>query len=363
MPHRETPAYWHSRKTKEAKPYEKKQAEASFFVTVMGDSLGDMLADGLDGSFADKKEIAIRHKGKESSGLVREDFYDWPKGARELLASNEKIDAAVVMLGSNDRQAIHEGAESIEPLSPRWREIYGARIDALMAAFRDKKVPLIWVGLPVMKSERFSADMAQLNEIFRQHASRNGVVFVDIWEAFGDEKNQYQSFGPDVNGRIVKLRSADGIHFTDAGARKLAHFVEGEIKKLLDARPQPGEATAPEAGQTPGQEQAQPTTPTVFVSPGAPPSAAAPTLPERPAIGRVQTLTAAPATAESDLARRNASAPHAADPAAKATRALVDHIYVEGREPPPQSGRADDFSWPRDKAAASSPEKSGASPQ
>jgi hypothetical protein len=348
MPHRETPAYWHSRKSKEAKPHEKTQAEASFFVTVMGDSLGDMLADGLDGSFADKKEIAIRHKGKESSGLVRDDFYDWPKAAREMLASGEKIDAAVVMIGSNDRQAIHEGADSREPLSPRWRELYGARIDALMSAFREKKIPLIWVGLPVMKSERYSADMTQLNEMFREHAARNGAVFVDIWEAFGDEKNQYQSFGPDVNGRIVKLRAADGIHFTDAGSRKLAHFVEGEIKKLFDARPQPGEAALPDAGQSPGQEATQPPATPVFVSPGALPSVAAPTLPERPAIGRVQPLTAAPASSENDLARRGAGSAQLADPSAKASRALVDHIYVDGRETPPRPGRADDFTWPRD---------------
>jgi hypothetical protein len=352
MPHRDydTPAYWHSRKSKEAKPDEKKKAvEASFFVTVMGDSLGEMLADGLDAAFEENKEIAIRHKGKESSGLVRDDFYDWPKAARDLLSSDEKIDVAVIMLGSNDRQAIHEGAESREPLSPRWRELYGARIDALMSAFREKRIPLIWVGLPVMKSERFSTDMAQLNEIFREHAARNGAVFVDIWEAFGDERNQYQSFGPDVNGRIVKLRSADGIHFTDAGARKLAHFVEGEIKKLFDARPQ-GEAALPESGSTsgPNAPQQQPGAP-VFVSPGAPPSSEAPTLPDRPAIGRVQSLNSAPAAPEAELARRGASSAQIADPAAKAARALVDHIYVEGRDPPPHPGRADDFSWPREK--------------
>ena len=296
MPHRESPAYWHSesrprKDQQKTQPGDKQPVEASFFVPVIGDSLGQMLADGLDEAFEDKPEIAFRHKGKESSGLVRDDFFDWAKGAREMLASQDKVDVAVMMIGSNDRQAIHEGADTREPLSPRWRELYGARVDAVMSAFREKKIPLIWVGLPVMKADRFSADMAQLNEIFREHAARNGVVFVDIWEAFGDERNQYQSFGPDVNGRIVKLRSADGIHFTDAGARKLAHFVEGEIKKLFDARPQPGDVAPPSGEATAPQ---QPAAVPVFVSPGAAPSAAAPALPERPAIGPAQSLTATP---------------------------------------------------------------------
>lgn len=365
MPHRDTPAYWHSRKSKEAKPDENKQAEATFFVAVIGDSLGEMLADGLDESFAENKEIAIRHKGKESSGLVRDDFYDWPKSARELVASPDRIDAAIVMIGSNDRQAIHDGAESHEPFSPRWKELYGARIDSLMSVFREKKIPLVWVGLPVMKAERYSGDMMHLNDMYRAHAARNGAAYVDIWEAFGDEKNQYQSFGPDVNGRIVKLRAADGIHFTEAGARKLAHFVEGEVKKLFEARPQPGEAALPDA-QTPDPSQPPPTP--VFVSPGALPSTAAPALPERPAVGRVQSLSSAPASTDADLARRGANPASTGDPSAKATRAFVDHIYVDGREPPPRPGRADDFNWPRDKSGASrqeppTEEKSAPSPQ
>jgi hypothetical protein len=355
MPHRDygSPAYWHSRKSKKAKPDESKPAvEASYFVTVLGDSLGQMLADGLDEAFEEKKEIAIQHKGKESSGLVRDDFFDWPKSAQEILASPDKINVAVMMIGSNDRQSIHEGGDSREPLSPRWRELYGARIDAIMSAFRDKKIPLIWVGLPVMKAERYSADMAQLNEMFREHAARNGAVFVDIWEAFGDERNQYQSFGPDVNGRIVKLRSADGIHFTGAGARKLAHFVEGEIKKLFDARPEAGEGEVPPPdGAATGQQPATP----AFVSPGAPPSAEAPTLPDRPAIGPAQSLNTPPAETDTELARSGVAIQHA-DPTAKATRALVDHIYVDGRDPPPRRGRADDFSWPREKKPAASPQ-------
>ena len=42
--------------------------------------------------------------------------------------------------------------------------------------------------------------------------------------------------GPDFEGQIRRLRSGDGIYFTKAGARKLAHYVEREILRSLVAR-------------------------------------------------------------------------------------------------------------------------------
>jgi hypothetical protein len=358
VPHREygAPAYWHgqskaAKKEKTQKP-EDPDAPPPFQVAVIGDSLGQMLADGLEDAYADRPDIRILHKAKDSTGLVREDYFDWPKAARELLASGDKIDMAVIMIGSNDRQAIHEGTETIETLSPRWRERYAQRVESVRAAFRDKKIPLVWVGLPVTKNEHFSADMAKLNDIYRQAAAQDSAPFIDIWEAFADERNQYQAFGPDINGRIVKLRSADGVHFTDVGARKLAHFVEGEIKRLFDARhPAPDGAPA-EASQTPAEaappaaEAAAGAAPVQIIAPSGPVPAAAPTLPDRPAIGPLQSLTTTIA-ADGELARRGKSPSAGEEARAAAARALVDHIFLEGGEQPSQPGRADDFSWPK----------------
>lgn len=366
LPHREygAPSYWHgqSRAAKKSKNQkgDDPAAAPSFFVAVIGDSLGQLLADGLDEAYADRPEIRILHKGKESSGLVRDDFYDWPKAARELVAGGEKIDVAVIMIGSNDRQAIHEGTETFEPFSPRWRERYAARVDAIRAIFRDKKIPLVWVGLPVMKSEHFSADMAQLNEIYRQSAATDGAPFIDVWEAFADEKNQYQAFGPDINGRIVKLRSGDGVHFTDVGARKVAHFVESEIKRVFDAaHPASVEGATPPAPEFVGPNQDAPppvaALPPAIVAPGEPALAAAPALPERPAVGPVQPLTAAVAAGDGELAKRSKS-PSPGDPRAAAARALVEHIFVEGGDQPSQPGRADDFSWPKGEAKTAAPQ-------
>lgn len=347
VPHHGAPAYWRgqnaAQKARVQKP-DDPNAPPPFHVAVIGDSLGQMLADGLEEAYADRPDIRILHKAKDSTGLVREDFFDWPKAARDLLASGEKIDMAVILIGSNDRQAIHEGAENFEALSPRWRERYEQRVETLRAAFREKKIPLVWVGLPVTKNEHFSADMAKLNDIYRQAAERDGAPFVDIWEAFADERNQYQAFGPDVNGRIVKLRSADGVHFTAVGARKLAHFVEGEIKRLFEAHA-PAEEARPAESPPPGEAG-----PPSAAAPGEATPAAAPAIPERPAVGPVQSLTGAPAS-DGLLARRGGGAAPAADPHATAARAVVERVFVEGRDAPSHPGRADDFSWSKGAAA------------
>lgn len=359
MPHRENraPTYWHgqSRPKRNARrgeddatpaaPAQASAAPASFFIAALGDTLALQLGDGLKESFADKTDVAILRKAKENSGLVRDDFYDWPKAARELAAGAQKIDVALMMLGSNDRQPIHQGGETLEPLSPRWREIYTARVDAMIAAFKEKNIPLVWVGLPVMKAEHYSADIAKLNEIYRERAAHAGIAYVDLWEPMADEKGQYSAFGPNINGEIVKLRASDGVHFTDVGARSAAHFVDSAVKKIYDTRKTPppaaGAAPSPAAGAAPAAkaEPAPPGAPVVFRSPVADPNAPAPTLPERPAIGAAQPLDNAVAGA-SELARR-APARAAAAPA----EALARHVFVEGGDQAPRANRADDFRW------------------
>ncbi len=376
MPHQENrpPTYWRSGEsnrattTKRAKRQETTapaesgakpapatpEISANYFVAVMGDTFALLLANGLEETFADKPEIGIVKKAKESSGLVRDDFYDWPKAARDIANGSQKIDVAVVMLGSNDRQSLHDGAKSEEAFSPRWRELYKARIDAMLAPFREKKIPVVWVGLPVMKNEGFSADMAKLNDMFREEAAKDGGVYVDLWEALADEKGQFSAFGPDINGQIVKLRTADGVHLTEAGGLSVAHFVANEIKKLYDgARPSAPEPppTAAAPAETPKQA-ATPApnngAPIVFRSPVNPVLSNAPALPDRPAVGPVQALAATPPSG-AELARRS---PNAATASADA-QALARHVFVEGGDQPSRANRADDFSW---KAAAPPPQ-------
>ena len=154
---------------------------------------------------------------------------------RKLLDGPQHIDVAVIQIGINDNQKLHLGDVALDPLSKPFNEIYAKRVEEIASAFRDKNVPLIWVGLPIMRSETLSTAALLFNDLDRQYAGALGAHYVDLWEPFTDINSVYKATGPDVNGAVVRLRAADGVHFNKAGARKAAHFVEAEIRHVMQA--------------------------------------------------------------------------------------------------------------------------------
>jgi hypothetical protein len=105
-----------------------------------------------------------------------------------------------------------------------------------------------------MRSAKHNNQMQIMNEIFRERAFINGVKFVDTWNGFADQFGRYSAFGPDLNGQVGRLRAGDGVHFTIRGYRKLAHFVEREIRR--DMRQARSERDIPLAGNETEQARA-----------------------------------------------------------------------------------------------------------
>src|SRR3954453_10792042 len=310
-----------ARKAQPVKP----AIEPSTYIVVFGDSLADLISDGLEEAYDEAPEIEVVSKAKGDSGLVRNDAYDWPKVIQDYLNGNPQITFAVMMVGVNDRQAIREGEAAHDPLSDRWRDIYRDRVDAVAQAFADRKIPLLWVSAPPTKNEKFSADMAAMNEIFRERVQKAGGVYVDIWPGFVNDGNRYAPVGPDVDGQTARLRAADGIHFTSAGARKAAHFAEVEIKRLLEARS--GASFAAPAPKGAADRQT-------------PESAGSPPLPAKAVAGPVLPLTRPEVSPDGALVAGRPSLD-------KEGGSAVERAYRQGVAPGPKPGRADDFKWPR----------------
>ena len=139
----------------------------------------------------------------------------------------------------------------------RWVELYNRKIEDLIAVLKSKGVPVLWVGLPAVRGTKATADMLFLDSLYREAAAKAGITYVDVWDGFVDEAGRYLQQGPDFEGQIRRLRSYDGVYFTQAGARKLAHYVEREITRLLAARSAPialpTEPATPDANAKPGQ--------------------------------------------------------------------------------------------------------------
>ena len=302
---------------------------ASEYILVFGDVMADQLAQGLADAFVnDRPEVAVSRKTKQNSGFVRGDYYDWVGQAPALLAK-EKVTAIVVILGVNDRQPLRDDQGAYEFRTDRWRELYGKRIEDFLVKLKDKNVPIFVVGMPSMRNPKLSTDVVYLNEILAERTRKVGGYYVDVWDGFITESGDFMASGPALDGQIRRLRAADGIHFTKAGQRKLAHYVERELIRLFDSRggaqPSIPRDTSPEPP------------PSAAVQPGHTPAPAA-----RPVAGPVLSLTQ-PAAPSGPLAGGGVSAAPARAPVADpiAARTLIEGIPAE-----PVAGRADDFRWP-----------------
>ena len=144
----------------------------------------------------------------------------------------------------------------------RWVELYSKKIEEMIAVVKAKGVPVIWVGLPAVRGPKGTADMLFLDSLYRDAAGKAGITYVDVWDGFVDEAGRFLQKGPDFEGQIRQLRSYDGVYFTKPGARKLAHYVEREITRLLAARSGPialpTEPATPDANAEPGQPAPRP---------------------------------------------------------------------------------------------------------
>jgi hypothetical protein len=201
----------------------------------------------------------------------------------------------------------------------RWVELYTKKIEELIGVLKSKGVPVLWVGLPAIRGPKGTSDMLFLDALYRDGAGKAGITYVDIWDGFVDESGRFLQKGPDFEGQIRQLRTADGVFFTKPGARKLAHYVEREVTRLLAARS--GPIAVP----------IEPVTPDANVVPGQP----AP----RPLAGPVMPLVAS-SVGTDQLLGGPGTRPAGVD-------ALAARTLVKGEALAPPAGRADDYAWPR----------------
>jgi hypothetical protein len=195
-------------------------------VAVIGDSVANDLGRGMQDLFADNSRIRVVHQTKFATGLVRTDYYDWNKVARDFLRAH-KPNVVFVIMGGNDNQTIRRGGERYDPGTKAWRAEYSRLVSRFMNNFNRKhtRARIYWVSLPPVRSARLSAAYRTLNAIYRHQAKRHGFHYVSVWKRFLTPKGAYSSFGDNLKGVKRQLRMDDGQHFTDDGRLLFAHDV------------------------------------------------------------------------------------------------------------------------------------------
>lgn len=205
------------------------KAENAIRLAVFGDSLAEDVGRGLDRFYSEDPNLTVLTRSQGNSGLVRPDYYDWPKKIAEEIAANS-FDIAIVVIGINDRQTMNLETGSFKSLTPEWSTEYSARVTRIVQALRAANKPTIWVGLPPMQAPKFGQAMIQVNEIQRLAAFGGGAEFLDIFDKFANEEGKYTTRGPDLNGNVVRMRKDDGIHYSTGGADKLAFYLSQSLR-------------------------------------------------------------------------------------------------------------------------------------
>jgi uncharacterized protein len=263
---------------------------------------------------ADRQTIGERQIGNAAQEYAMHQSH-------QLLQPGETPSAA----GDQSQGALRDdkaapAATSYEFRSEKWAEFYGKRIDDMIAALKSKGVPVLWVGLPVIRGTKSTADIGYLDDLYRRQAEKAGIIYVDVWDGFVDEDGDFALYGPDFEGQTRRLRTGDAVYFTKAGALKLGHYVERELRRLMLARATSAVLPSSEAPQ--GQ------------APGAPALA-----PARPLAGPVVPLTASESVPDGLLGGGPSKSPSA--------DSIATRVLVKGEPITAPTGRADDLVWPR----------------
>lgn len=223
-------------------------------VLVVGDFMARALAKGLGEAYAEDENVVVIEATSGSSGLVRDDYYDWRTELPKIV-DEQNPDAIVVMIGGNDRQAIQTDSGAAQHGTDAWTEAYGKRIAEFRDVLKATGKPVLWTGLVPVRSNAMSRDYSSFNGLYREKLQDPGVSFIDPWNGFADENGGYVASGPDVQGQVTRLRVDDGLNFTGAGQRKLAFFVEGDLSRILKEGGAMRVARLPDASQESSSQQ------------------------------------------------------------------------------------------------------------
>ncbi|MDE1996306.1 MAG: DUF459 domain-containing protein, partial [Rhizobiaceae bacterium] len=171
-------------------------------ILVVGDFLAGGLGDGLTDAFSASPGIVIQTRSNVASGLVRQDYYNWPQQLPDMM-DQLKPAIVVVMVGANDRQQlIGDGLNEKFGTDP-WFLAYEERVQEFGKLVTSRHIPLLWVGLPPFGSDQMTADVVKLNQIYQSQTTSVGGEFIDIWDGFTDENGKYIVTGSDINGQQV----------------------------------------------------------------------------------------------------------------------------------------------------------------
>jgi hypothetical protein len=168
----------------------------------------------------EKHGLSVYRYGKIATGIVRIDHFDWYKKLDQL-DKRYRSDLAIAQLGANDCQVFVFKGKIVRVFTPKWRELFKARLAKLIKKMQRGGRSAVLIGVQNMRSKRFATKIAKLNALMKKTCESMSCTFIATWDLTSDSKGRYMKTVKVGKWRGL-FRQQDGIHFTSHGARYMA---------------------------------------------------------------------------------------------------------------------------------------------
>ena len=168
-------------------------------ILIIGDSLSVQPGQFVQDMLPNHNVIV---QSKVSSGLNNSLFYDWYTQS-EILSRKHNPDVVFIILGTNDGNCYR----------------YPEKVEKILKNFEGKIV--YWIGIPPMRDLHIKKREDHNNKMLK---TLLGDKFIDLKDIFGDV------FTYEMNGN--KIRTDDGIHYTNCGGKMVADKIVEVIKSV-----------------------------------------------------------------------------------------------------------------------------------
>ncbi|PJE28299.1 hypothetical protein PSM7751_02245 [Pseudooceanicola marinus] len=223
-----------------AQPSRRFSAEAPATLLVIGDSLSDgfgMLL--IQRAQARGLHLRVVNRGRNSTGLSRGDFYDWPGNFSQMLAAT-RPDFTVAHFGSNDMQSIRTAEGTVPFQTEAWDSAYKARASGIVAEAAQAGTLFYMLGPAPDRNTNLNAHLDHINPLLAQAAQENGGIYFPLEPHASGEGFTWVPT-TQLGDQTLTIRSGDGSHFTIRGYQMVADLVLDDLVRRF-----PSLAPAPE---------------------------------------------------------------------------------------------------------------------
>lgn len=197
-------------------------------IGVLGDSLGEGLWASLYRQYYRHRSVKVFNLAKASTGFNATPYEE----ALVAFLERQRLDLLIVQTGANDRQRVVSLDGSAMALfgTERWHLIYGQRLTYFLGVAQQRKIPVLWVGMPIMRDAPYDHGMRVISRMHQNYAERHGAQFLDIADFTADGEGAYAEFLVQSDGRRRRLRHEDGVHSWEFGYDRLASHVVDAVR-------------------------------------------------------------------------------------------------------------------------------------